>query len=155
MHLARRSYVFIVLTAVIAIGGIWSSDRQLALLWRVPAALLLLGLAFEGVTVRRLLPLARIETPTPAFLGRAQRGAFVFTNRASRPLWLEYAPATPAGFEAPRGVRRLTLPAGAAHEDALQLLPVRLGPQPWPGLPARLRPKSHRQQLQRILVRGA
>ena len=139
MHLARRSYVFIVLTAVIAIGGIWSSDRQLALLWRAPAALLLLGLAFEGVTVRRLLPLARIETPTPAFLGRAQRGAFVFTNRASRPLWLEYAPATPAGFEAPRGVRRLTLPAGAAHEDALQLLPVRLGPQPWPGLPARLR----------------
>jgi uncharacterized protein (DUF58 family) len=139
VHLARRSYLFIVLTAVIAIGGIWSSDRQLALLWRVPAALLLLGLAFEGVAVRRLQPLARIDTPSPAFLGRLQRGAFVFTNRAARSLSLEYAPATPAGFEAPRAVRRVTVPAHAAREDALQLLPVRLGPQPWPGLPARLR----------------
>src|SRR5262249_58277444 len=137
VHLARRSYLFIVLTAVIAIGGIWSSDRQLALVWRVPAALLLLGLAFEGLAVRRLQPLTRIDTPTPAFVGRLQRGAFVFTNRASPPLALEYAPATPAGFEAPRSVPRLTLPARAAREDALQLLPVRLGPQPWPGLPAR------------------
>jgi hypothetical protein len=135
VHLARRSYLFIVLTAVIAIGGIWSSDRQLALLWRVPAALLLLGLAFEGVVVRRMQPLARIDTPTPAFLGRLQRGAFVFTNSASRPLTLEYAPAMPAGFEAPRVVRRLTVPARAAREDALELLPVRLGPQPWPGAP--------------------
>jgi len=31
------------------------------------------------------------------------------------------------------------VPAGGAREDALELLPVRLGPQPWPGLPARLR----------------
>jgi uncharacterized protein (DUF58 family) len=139
VHLARRSYLFIVLTAVIAIAGIWSSDRELALLWRVPAALLLLGLALEGVAVHRLQPLARIDTPSPAFLGRPQRGVFVFTNRAPRPLSLEYAPATPAGFEAPRAVRRLTVPARAAREDVLQLLPVQLGPQPWPGLPARLR----------------
>ena len=89
MHLARRAYLIIMLTAVVAIGGIWSSDPQLTLLWRVPAALLLLGLAVEGVAVRRLQPLARIDTPTPAFLGRLQRGVFVFTNRASRPLSLE------------------------------------------------------------------
>lgn len=139
MHLARRSYIAIMLTAVIAIGGIWSSDRQLALLWRVPAALLLLGLAVEGVAVRRLQPHARIDTATPAFLGRPQRGVFVFSNRASRPLALEYAPLTPAGFEAPAAVRRLTVPAGATREDALELLPVRLGPQSWPALPARLR----------------
>jgi len=101
--------------------------------------LLLLGLAVEGVAVRRLQPRVRIDTATPAFLGRLQRGVFVFSNRASRPLPLEYAPVTPAGFEAPRAVRRLTVPAGGAREDALELLPVRLGPQPWPGLPARLR----------------
>jgi uncharacterized protein (DUF58 family) len=139
VHLARRSYLFIMLTAVIAIAGIWSSDRQLAPLWRVPAALLLLGLAVEGLAVRRLRPLARIDTPTPAFLGRAQRAAVVFSNPASRPLSLEYAPATPAGFEAPRAVRRLTLPARGTRADTLELLPVRLGPQPWPALPARLR----------------
>jgi uncharacterized protein (DUF58 family) len=139
MHLARRSYVLVTLTAVIAIAGIWSSDRELALLWRVPAALLLLGLAIEGLCVRRLLPKVRIDTLAPAFLGRSQPAALVFTNRSGRPLSLEYAPATPAGFEASRAVRRLSLPARASLEDSLPLLPVRLGPQPWPQLPARLR----------------
>ena len=139
MHLARRSYILVMLTAVMAIAGIWSSERELARLWCVPAALLLLGLAIEGVAVRRVQPRARIDTATPAFLGRLQRGAFVFENRAGRALCLEYAPATPAGFEVPRAVRRLTVPAHAALADPVTLLPVRLGVQPWPRLPARLR----------------
>ena len=139
MHLARRSYLLVILTAVIAIAGIWSSDHTLARLWHVPAALLLLGLAAEGLAVRRLRPGTRVDTATPAFLGRPQPAALVFANDSRRTLALEYAPATPAGFEAPGEVRRLTLPARAACEDALPLLPVRLGPQPWPPLPARLR----------------
>jgi uncharacterized protein (DUF58 family) len=139
LHLARRSYLLVMLTAVIAIAGIWSSDRSLARLWHVPAALLLLGLAAEGLVVRRLKPVTRLDTATPAFLGRPQRGAFVFSNAARRPLVLEYAPATPAGFEAAQEVRQLMLPPHSACTDALPLLPVRLGPQPWPHLPARLR----------------
>jgi uncharacterized protein (DUF58 family) len=139
VHLARRSYLLVMLTAVIAIAGIWSSDRALARLWHVPAALLLLGLAAEGLSMRRLQPLTRIDTATPAFLGRPQRGVFVFTNGHRRPLALEYAPATPAGFEATSAVRRLSVPPGRTIEDALSLLPVRLGPQRWPRLPARLR----------------
>lgn len=139
MHLARRSYLLVMLTAVIAIAGIWSSDHSLARLWHLPAGLLLLGLAAEGLVVRRLRPGTRIDTATPAFLGRPQRGAFVFSNQARRPLALEYAPAMPAGFEAPQEVRRLMLPPRAARADALPLLPVRLGLQPWPPLPARLR----------------
>ncbi|MBV8403754.1 MAG: DUF58 domain-containing protein [Gammaproteobacteria bacterium] len=138
MHLAWRSYVVVMLTAVIAIAGIWSSDPTLARLWHVPAALLLLGLAVEGLAVRHLQPSARIDTATPAFLGRTQAAAVVLENRSRRRLTLEYAPATPAGFEAARAVRRLQLPAGAPQEDPLSLLPVRLGPQPWPRLPARL-----------------
>jgi uncharacterized protein (DUF58 family) len=139
MHLTRRSYVLVMLTAVIAIAGIWSSDRTLERVWRVPAALLLLGLAIDGLRVRRLQPQVRIATAVPAFLGRAQPGAFVFTNGAARALAFEYAPLTPPGFEAAGAVRRVTLPPAAALEDAVTLLPVRLGPQPWPQLPARLR----------------
>ena len=139
MHLARRSYLLVMLTAVIAIAGIWSTDPVLARLWHVPAALLLLGLAAEGLAIRRLQPGSRIDTPTPAFLGRPQRGVFVFANGTRRTLALEYAPATPAGFEATATVRRLSLPPGRAVEDAVSLLPVRLGPQRWPQLPARLR----------------
>jgi uncharacterized protein (DUF58 family) len=139
VHLARRSYILVMLTAVIAIAGVWSSDRSLARLWRVPAGVLLLGLAVEGVWVRRLRPQARIDTPTPAFLGQPQRGTFVFTNSSARPLALEYAVATPLGFEAPAAVRRLDLRARGVREDPLPLLPVRLGPQTCPPLPARLR----------------
>lgn len=139
MHLARRSYVLLVLTAVIAIAGIWSSDPGLARLWRVPAGVLLLGLALDSFFVRRLKPLVRLDTPAPAFLGRPQPAAFVFTNRAARALELDYAPVTAVGFEATPAVRRLTVPARAVLEDRLPLLPVQLGPQAWPPLPARLR----------------
>jgi uncharacterized protein (DUF58 family) len=139
VHLTSRSYVLVMLTAVIAIAGIWSSDEALAHLWRVPAGILLLGLALDGFMVRRLQPQLRIATAVPAFLGRPQPGAFVFTNDAARPLHCEYVPLTPAGFAAPGAVRRVRIPAAAALEDPLTLLPVRLGPQPWPQLPARLR----------------
>src|SRR5579863_7743695 len=132
MHLTPRSYVLVMLTAVIAIAGIWSSDQALAHLWRVPAGLLLLGLALDGLMVRRLQPQVRVATAVPAFLGRPQPRAFVFTNAAARPVRCEYAPLTPAGFAASDAVRRLTIPAAAALEDPLALLPVRLGPQPWP-----------------------
>ncbi len=139
MHLARRSYVFVVLTAVLAVTGIWSNDPTLAQLWHIPAALLLLGLAVEGAYVRRLLPQVRLLTPTRAFLGRPQAAAFLFANAARRGIALDYAPATPSGFEAQPAVRRISIPAQGVLEDALTLLPVRLGPQRWPALPARLR----------------
>ena len=139
MHLARRSYLLVMLIAVIAIAGIWSTDQLLARLWHVPAALLLLGLAAEGLAMRHLQPWSRIDTATPAFLGRPQRGVFVFTNDSRRTLALEYVPVLPIGFEATATVRRLSLPPGSAVEDAVSLLPVRLGPQRWPQLAARLR----------------
>lgn len=139
MHLARRSYVLILLTAVVAIAGIWSSGGFVARLWRIPAGMLLLGLAIDGIMVRRLWPQVRIDTAARAFLGRAQPAAFVFTNPASRTLALEYAPAVPAGFEPQESVRRISVPPHRALTDPLTLLPVRLGPQRWPPLPARLR----------------
>src|SRR2546429_5140638 len=42
VHLAHRAYVLVLLTAVMAIAGIWSSEPALADLWRIPAGLLLL-----------------------------------------------------------------------------------------------------------------
>jgi uncharacterized protein (DUF58 family) len=139
VHLAHRSYVLVVLTAVLAVSGIWSSDAYLAHLWHIPAALLLLGLALEGVFVRRMLPQVHLRTAARAFLGRSQPAAFVFTNPARRAIALEYAPATPVGFEPLPAVRRISIPSRGVLEDALTLTPVRLGPQRWPALPARLR----------------
>jgi hypothetical protein len=44
MHFSQRAYLLIVLTTVSAVAGIWSADPGLADLWRIPAALLLIGL---------------------------------------------------------------------------------------------------------------
>jgi uncharacterized protein (DUF58 family) len=136
MHLARRAHVLVLLAAVLAVIGVWYQG-DLARLWRIPAGLLLLGLAVEGALVRRAPPEARVLLPERSFLGRPQPAAFVFSNRSARELSLEYAPATPVGFEALTQVRRVSAPAGGEVEDAVTLLPVRLGPQSWPVLPAR------------------
>jgi len=83
VHLANRAYVLVLLTAVMAIAGIWSSEPALADLWRIPAGLLLLGLALEGWCVRRLPVAVRLATAPRAFLGRPHAAAFVFTNASA------------------------------------------------------------------------
>ncbi|HJX19995.1 MAG TPA: hypothetical protein VJ454_03325, partial [Steroidobacteraceae bacterium] len=138
MHLAHRAYVLVLLTAVVAIAAIWSSESGLTGLWRIPAGLLLLGLALEGWFVRRVPVEARLATAPRAFLGRPHAAAFVFANASARTLAVEYAAALPAGFEPLAQVRRVTAPAHATVQDAVMLLPVRLGPQVWPALPARV-----------------
>jgi uncharacterized protein (DUF58 family) len=139
VHLSVRAYVVLSVTAVLAIAAIWSSDPAPWGWWRLPALLLLLGLTFEGLFVRRRPLEARVTTAQRAFLGRAQPATFAFANSSGRELALEYLPATPAGFEAveePRGVRA---PAHATAEDSISILPVRLGKQSWPAVPVRVR----------------
>jgi uncharacterized protein (DUF58 family) len=138
MHLARRAYVLVLLSAVLAIIGIWSSEVEYAGLWRIPAVLLLLGLAVERFLVGRAPVEVRVETPSRAFLGRPQPAAFTFANPSPRPLTLEYAPATPPGFAPLPAIRRVIAAARSSVPDAVTLLPVRLGPQRWPALPARM-----------------
>ena len=138
MHLSGRAYVVVSLTALLAIAGIWSSEPALSGWWRLPALLLLLGLTFEGLFIRRRPLAARIMTAPRAFLGREQRATFAFTNHSGRELALQYLPVTPSGFEAPPEPRSVRSPAHGTAEDSLSLLPVRLGPQSWPAVPVRV-----------------
>jgi uncharacterized protein (DUF58 family) len=138
MHLASRAYLLVLLTAVLAIAGIWSAERTFAEAWRIPAGLLLLGLALEGLFMRRTPIEAQLAIAPRTFLGRPEPAAYLFANRAARALEVEYAPAAPAGFEAPPELRRVRAPAHGVAQDPVTLLPVRLGPQPWPRLPARV-----------------
>lgn len=140
MHLAQRAYVLLMLTATLAITGIWSSDPQLADFWRIPAALLLSGLAYEGFVIRRSVLRAEVQTHARAFLGRAQQAAFRFHNDSHRAFTVEFAPVTPEGFEPlPPVPRRVSAPAGKVESDAFILRANRLGPHAWPTIPARLR----------------
>jgi uncharacterized protein (DUF58 family) len=139
MHFSQRAYLLIMLTAVLAVAGIWSTDPGLTDLWRIPAALLLVGLGLEALFVRRAILTAEIETASRAFLGREQAAAYSFRNGTSRPVTVEYAPVTPVGIEAiGRETRTIIAPAGGVERDAFTLLAVRMGPQPWPVVPARL-----------------
>ena len=138
MHLARRAYVLVLLGALLGIVAIWSSGHAFAEVWRIPVGLLLLGLALEGVFVRRKPVTARVELAPRAFLGRPLPAAYVFSNRSARDLAVEYAPVTAAGFAAFTVPRRVSAPAGGSVADAVTLLPVRLGPQLWPRMPARV-----------------
>src|SRR5438270_870720 len=138
MHLAQRAYVLVLLTAVLCVVGIWSDEPALAYLWHIPAALLLLGLALEGWFIARLPLEAQLSSAPRAFLGRPQPATFQFANASARPLAVHYTPAVPAGFETLARVRRVRIAARGTVRDPVTLLPVRLGPQPWPKLPARV-----------------
>jgi uncharacterized protein (DUF58 family) len=139
MHFAQRAYVLLMLIGALAVAGIWSSDPALADLWRLPAALLLIGLAYEGFFIRRASVTAEIETAPRAFLGREQSAVFAFRNASPRDIAVLYAPVGPVGVEAPGPTtREVITPAGGVRRDPFTLLAVRLGPQVWPLVPARL-----------------
>src|SRR3984885_14580383 len=95
MHLTERAHLLIVASAVLAIAGLWSDDPQLALLWCWPAAVLLAGLVWEGLLMRRLALSANVAAPARALLGRSQDAAFEFRNASGRRVSIEYAPALP------------------------------------------------------------
>lgn len=138
MYLAQRAYVLILLTAVVAIAGIWSDQIAFSGLWRFPAALLLLGLAWESVVVRRTTIVADVETAPRAFLGRRQSAAFTFRNASARAVAIEFAPVLPEGFDSLTEIRKVVVPAGGVGRDVFTLAPVKLGMQTWKMLPARL-----------------
>jgi uncharacterized protein (DUF58 family) len=139
MHLAQRAYALIFLTAVLAITGIWSSQPGFGDLWRIPAMLLLVGLAWESAVVRRMTLTADMETAPRAYLGRAQPALLTVRNDSSRAIAVEYAPVLPDGFEPLTQTRRVIAPAHGLGRDSFTLLPVRLGMHSWRMLPSRLR----------------
>jgi uncharacterized protein (DUF58 family) len=82
---------------------------------------------------------AGIETSPRALLGREQAAYFAFQNATARAIKVEYAPVVPEGVEAlGTDTRTFVAQPGAVSRDPFTLLPVRLGPQSWPTLPARL-----------------
>ena len=138
VHLARRSYLLLVLAAILAIAGLWSAEPAFAGLWRWPAALLCAGAALESFWVRRAALQIDVAITARAFLGRPQPAAFRFANAGARPLTVEYAPVAPPAFEGPRATRIVEVAPEGTVSDELMLVPVRLGRQSWPAVPARV-----------------
>ena len=53
MNLRPKAMLLALLTALIAVLGDWSGNSWLSTLWRLPAGVLLLGLAYESLVMRR------------------------------------------------------------------------------------------------------
>jgi uncharacterized protein (DUF58 family) len=138
LSLRRNALLLTLLAAVTAVVGDWSADPALAGLWRLPAALLLLGLAYESWIISKTGLSFDIEPPERLFLGRDCTVRFVFRHGLKRHLDIELAPSAPDSFDIDGGLMPLRIPAGAPASIEQRASPSRLGVHAWPALSMRI-----------------
>ncbi|WP_129647607.1 hypothetical protein [Peristeroidobacter agariperforans] len=138
MHLRTNGLVFAVLTVLVAILGAWSGEADLQRLWLLPLALLLLGLAYEGMTVTRARANVTIDASAQGILGRPMSLQLLFRHALGRDVELQVAPAAPEAVEIDNQIRTLKVPAGEAAAIELGATPRRLGQHQWPSMQVRV-----------------
>jgi uncharacterized protein (DUF58 family) len=135
--LRLNAFVLILLTVGAAIAGDWSGGQILAGLWHLPAAMLLLGLAYESWILSRSGLAFALDAPERLFLGRGSAFRFVCSHGLERTLTVEVAPIAPQFFDVEGHVERLTVRAGERAAIERQVTTSRLGAYEWPALRAR------------------
>jgi uncharacterized protein (DUF58 family) len=138
MNLTARALALIALTVALAIVGLWSTDADLRGLWRLPAALILLGLAVEGMTLRRRPFSLFVDIAGRGYLGRPMSVRMTLENRGRTPLTVEYAFDVPRGMRAPHATRILKASGQETAVDSLVVVPGKLGPAAWPAVRTRI-----------------
>jgi uncharacterized protein (DUF58 family) len=138
MALRQNALILLLLTVVVAIAGDWSGEFELARFWYLPAALLLLGLAYEAYTATRAAPVLRVDAPPRWFLGRSTPIKLLIGHRLSRRLTFEVAPSGAPEISMPRAVD--TVAADAEEFTAIEMLATarRLGVYSWPAMQVRI-----------------
>lgn len=137
MGLRQNALILLLLTGLAAIAGDWSGDLQWARFWCAPAALLLLGLAYENWMANRAAPRARIDAPDHWFLGRATTLQLQLTHRLPRTLAFEIAPSAAPEVSMDRALRTVRAPGDDAGRQVLTATARRLGRYQWPALRVR------------------
>ena len=116
MSLRQNALALAVVAVLMAIVGDWSGDPDLARLWYLALAVLLLGLAYEGWLMMRTGLGVSISASKPrSILGRPAALQMTFTHRLARALTLEIAADSPATVDIDGEVRTLVVPAGAGR----------------------------------------
>ena len=131
------AFALILLTIGIAIAGDWGSGQSLAGLWKLPAALLLLGLAYESWIVSRSRLAFELNAPERVFLGRGSAFRFVCSHALNRTLTVEVAAIAPEFFDIEAHIERLNVRAGERATIERRVSPSRLGLCEWPALRTR------------------
>jgi uncharacterized protein (DUF58 family) len=138
MSLRSNSLLLIVLMALLAVLGDWSAEPVLKGFWVLPAALLLLGLAYESWIVSRSGLALEIDPPERFLLGRASRVKFVCKLGLRRTLRIQLAPSAPDTFDIDGSILTLRIGAGAPAAVERLVSPNRLGRYAWPTSRARI-----------------
>jgi uncharacterized protein (DUF58 family) len=136
--LRGNAFALVLLTVAAAIASDWSGDSGLSGVWRFPAALLLLGLAYESLLVSRSRLAFEIEAPEQLYLGRATVFRFVCTHSLKRDLKLEVALTAPAYFDIDSLVELVSVAGGARTIIERRVIPCRLGEHEWQQLNTRI-----------------
>jgi uncharacterized protein (DUF58 family) len=138
MALRQNALLLLLLTGVVAIAGDWSGAFELARLWYLPAALLLLGLAYEGWTAMRAAPALQVIAPPRWFLGRATAVEISIKHRLARTLIFELAPGGAPEISLDRAVRTMSAEADSVAATSTVATARRLGVYPWPAMRIRV-----------------
>jgi uncharacterized protein (DUF58 family) len=132
VNLRLNALLLALLTALVAVLGDWSGSNVLASLWRLPAGVLLLGLAYESIVAGRARVALAIEPASQWYLGRANQVRMHFEQRLRRSVMMQFAPLAPQPFNLDFSIRTLTIPAAMAASVEVQVTPRRMGSFQWP-----------------------
>jgi uncharacterized protein (DUF58 family) len=138
MNLRPRALLLALATVLLAIWGNWGSLPGLERLWRLPAALLLAGLAYEAWRMARTRLRLQILTATPWYLGRPTPLQLQLDADANRSLMLQLIPSAPAEVELVRSLLCVQIPVGQPGRITLSGSARRLGHFRWPEFEVRV-----------------
>jgi uncharacterized protein (DUF58 family) len=138
MSLRQNALILLLLTALLAIAGDWSGEPLLSRLWCVPAAALLLGLAYESWTVSRAAVRVQLQAPERWYLSRPTPIRWQIEHRLRGTLLLELAPAAAPEVTMERAVQRLPVAPDTGAAVVVSATARRLGRYQWPPLQTRV-----------------
>ena len=138
MNLRQNGFALLILMTLCAIAGQWDPDVADRHIWCLPAGLLLLGMSYELLLVRRAAVQLHWEVPPRWILARSIPLAAGFSHQLARTIQIEIAPAAPAMVSLERGIQMLVVPAGVGSHLALAAVPRRLGAGEFPPMQVRV-----------------
>jgi uncharacterized protein (DUF58 family) len=135
----QRNAVLLVSAAVtLAIVGDWNGAGIFSGLWCLPAAILLLGLAYESWSVARSRVAIGLQLPGQLLLGRTVAVNFTCGHALHRRATIELAPSAPDSFDIDASVVSMRVLPGATAILERRVVPRRLGLHAWPPMRARI-----------------
>jgi uncharacterized protein (DUF58 family) len=130
MSLRRNALLLVLLTGLLAILGQWSPE--LTRWWRLPAALLLLGLAYEAMALRRCIVHLKLVAPERWPLGRPGEMRYELLQVEGPAFWIQALLTAPDEFAAEPRLISLRLERGGPGSAVMRAAPRRLGQYGWP-----------------------